>query len=286
MGLARFVPLSHTRTLISSCFRRELSTTVKETQVNINGQTINYIKTGNGPHSVLCFPGALGTIWSDFQPQIEGLDKDKFTIIAWDPPGYGHSRPSNRNFGVDFYHNDAQTAYDFMKSIGINKYSLIGWSDGGVSSMILAAKYPEVMRSLVIFGSNSFILPQEIELYEKVRDVAKWSDRMKAPLIEMYGEDLLQNMWSAWCDTLQKIMKEKQGNICKELLPKIQCPTFILHGNKDPMVDPIHPDHLLRNIKGSIIHRFPEGKHNIHLKYAKEFNSIITDFLVHSEAKL
>lgn len=63
----------------------------------------------------MCFPGALGTIWSDFKPQITDLDKDRFTVIAWDPPGYGYSRPPERNFNLKFYENDADTAHDFMQ---------------------------------------------------------------------------------------------------------------------------------------------------------------------------
>lgn len=53
-----------------------------ETTVNVNGQTINYVKVGSGDRILLCFPGALGTIWSDFKPQVEKLDKNKFTVIA------------------------------------------------------------------------------------------------------------------------------------------------------------------------------------------------------------
>lgn len=87
----------------------------QEKKILVKGQTINYIQTGCGDHKVLCFPGALGTIWSDFKPQIDGLDKTKFTVVVWDPPGYGHSRPPDRNFCPEFYQNDAVTANDFMK---------------------------------------------------------------------------------------------------------------------------------------------------------------------------
>jgi len=45
------------------------------------------------------------------------------------------------------------------------------------------------------------------------------------------------------------------------------------------MLDPLHPDHLNKNISGSRLHRFPDGKHNLHLKYAKEFNQMVADFL-------
>lgn len=70
---------------------------------------------GGGSNVVLCFPGALGTIWSDFKPQVEELDKTKHTVVAWDPPGYGHSRPPNRKFSTEFYKNDAKAACDFMQ---------------------------------------------------------------------------------------------------------------------------------------------------------------------------
>lgn len=76
---------------------------------------INYLKVGKGPHTVLCAPGALGSIWTDFKMQIEGFDREKFSLVAWDPPGYGKSRPPEREFPTDFYEKDADAAYNFMK---------------------------------------------------------------------------------------------------------------------------------------------------------------------------
>lgn len=62
---------------------------------------------------LLC-PGAVGTIWSDFKPQIDAFDRNKFTIVAWDPPGYGNSRPPNRKFTVNFYEDDADATREFL----------------------------------------------------------------------------------------------------------------------------------------------------------------------------
>ncbi|XP_025834786.1 valacyclovir hydrolase isoform X2 [Agrilus planipennis] len=252
---------------------------IQESKIEIDGHSINYIKEGIGDHHVLCFPGALGTIWSDFKPQVENLDKDKFCVIAFDPPGYGFSRPPDKSFGTDFYEKDAEIAYKLMKKLGIKKFSLLGWSDGGISSIILSANYPDSVKKLVIWGANSYILPEEINTYEKLRDISKWSDKMKAPLIKLYGEDGLKTLWNNWCDTLIEIAK-KGGNICKNKLDYIQCPTFILHGSKDPMIAGEHPEFLLKNIKNAKIKIFPEGKHNIHLRYADEFNKAVTQFLL------
>lgn len=53
-----------------------------------------------------------------------------------------------------------------LQKIGTNKFSLLGWSDGGISSLILAAKYPESVEKLVVWGSNAYVTPEEIQTYE------------------------------------------------------------------------------------------------------------------------
>ncbi|KAI8420686.1 hypothetical protein MSG28_007916 [Choristoneura fumiferana] len=87
----------------------------KEETVKVGNWDVNYVKVGSGPHTVLLVPGALGTIWTDFKPQVEGFNRDKFTVVAWDPPGHGKSRPPVRDFPADFYEKDAHYAYEFMK---------------------------------------------------------------------------------------------------------------------------------------------------------------------------
>lgn len=57
----------------------------------------------------------IGSGETDFGPQIEKLNKKLFTVVAWDPRGYGHSRPPDRDFPVDFFERDAKDAVDLMK---------------------------------------------------------------------------------------------------------------------------------------------------------------------------
>ena len=45
------------------------------------------------------------------------LDHNKFTIVAWDPPGYGKSRPPDRDFsnGAKYLWQDASLAHALMQ---------------------------------------------------------------------------------------------------------------------------------------------------------------------------
>lgn len=146
----------------------------KQIQLNCNKNSynINYVRNGQGEKALLLLPGALGSAFSDFKPQIEQLPKllPNYTIIAWDPPGYGKSRPPNRTFPLDFFHRDASVANTLMKSLDFSNYSILGWSDGGITALIMAAKFNDIVEKVVIWGANSYILPKEVEIYESTFD--------------------------------------------------------------------------------------------------------------------
>lgn len=115
---------------------------------NVNGVDLYYEQTGRGKHPVLLLPGALGkynitpspyllslnACWrscnltkaifvfsttgstrTDFGPQLKSLNKERFTVVGWDPRGYGRSRPPDRDFPPDFFERDAKDGVDLMK---------------------------------------------------------------------------------------------------------------------------------------------------------------------------
>ncbi|CAD6214684.1 GSCOCG00004178001-RA-CDS [Cotesia congregata] len=248
------------------------STRLEEKKINVDGIDINYLKTGAGSHPVLLLPGAVGTIWTDYKPQIEGLNKSEFTIVAWDPPGYGKSRPPEREFPADFFERDAKYAYNLMKMLGFAEFSLVGWSDGGITSLILAANYPQSVQKMVVHGSNAFILPHEMKIYESTKNIDTWSERMRAPLIAIYGEEYFRKTWTAWVEAMDKIYKNNNGDICKNSVSKIKCPTLIVHGKKDVLERKV-------NVKGVDINyiKTGAGKQTIFL-LTSTLGSIWTDF--------
>uniref|UniRef100_A0A672FFZ7 Biphenyl hydrolase like n=1 Tax=Salarias fasciatus TaxID=181472 RepID=A0A672FFZ7_SALFA len=227
---------------------------------------------------ILWFP-TTGSTKTDFGPQLKSLNKERFTVVGWDPRGYGQSRPPNRDFPPDFFERDAKDAVDLMKALGFGKFSLLGWSDGGITALVAAGRNPEQIHKLVVWGANAFVSPQDLKLYNAVRDVSSWSARMRQPMEEVYGAQVFAKTWEAWVDGIAQFAHRPGGNICMDLVPLISCPTLILHGEKDPMVPSVHPQYLLKHIKGSRLHLMPEGKHNIHLRYAEEFNKLVEDFL-------
>ena len=54
--------------------------------------------------------------------------------------GYGFSRPPDRIFpsAEEFFSEDADDAVALMKHLGHESFSLLGWSDGGITAMFIA----------------------------------------------------------------------------------------------------------------------------------------------------
>lgn len=246
--------------------------------LEVNGRKLYVVTSGNiaGGIPVLCMPGAMGTAETDFAYQLDGLSH-RHGVVSFDPRGYGQSRPPNRRYPIDFYHIDADDAAGVMEALGCKYYHVIGWSDGAIAATILASKRPEAVKKLVVFGIQASITQEDVDMYESTRDVEKaWSARMLSTHRGVYGDDV-QPMWGSFCDAM-KAIHAAGGDFCQKEAKTLTCPTLILHGEKDPLVPTHHPQWFQENIPGSRLHIFPGGKHNIHQKFAEEFNSMVRDF--------
>jgi valacyclovir hydrolase len=224
-------------------------------------------------------PGAMGTVETDFAPQLEHLSRD-FRVVSFDPRGYGRSRPPARDFPDGFYERDAADAAALMKALGHDRYAILGWSDGAISAIFHAAAERDAVNGLVVWGGNAFFTEADVEAFEATRDVEKtWSDRMKATHEPVYGADL-QPMWDAACDAWARIVRgPRNGDICMAEARTIACPTLVVHGAKDALCLAEHPEWFAAHIPGATLRVFPEGKHNLHLRFADEFNDEVRAFL-------
>ena len=161
--------------------------------LTVRNEQLRYGRRGEGSHAILCLPGAIGSAMTDFLPQFEyfGREGSGYTVVGMDPLGYGTSRPPERVFPVEpdhFLKLDAIDGHSLMQALSINKFSILGWCDGGVSAIILAALYPESVEKIVIWGSNAYVTKMDIEIFEQTRDVEKWSGRMRETRKNFYGD--------------------------------------------------------------------------------------------------
>lgn len=244
-------------------------------KLEVNGFSMFYESSGLG-QPILFIPGALGTGKIDFRYQLPWFSRT-FRVIAPDPRGYGESRPPERDYPLDFYRRDAEDMLALMTALRLDQFSIAGWSDGANIGVLMAARCPERISRLVIWGGNSYLSAEEIFAFQAVRSVDSWSRPAAAAMRQTYG-DSLDALWEHYVVGLEELYKAG-GEIFRSQLNRVKCPTLILHGEKDPLVPSFHPRTIHQGIQGSVLHIFPEGKHNLHAKYAAEFNQLTSTFL-------
>jgi class 3 adenylate cyclase len=94
----------------------------------------------------------VDTIDEPGSPYAEGLDliSESTQLIVWDRRGTGLSDPSTQSLSIDQRIDDVQAILD---AAGADRAAFWGTSEGGSMSLLFAAAHPDLVRSLVLFGT-------------------------------------------------------------------------------------------------------------------------------------
>src|ERR1043165_6098582 len=108
--------------------------------INIDGTKIYYEIYGKGQPLVMLHGGVYGYI-DEFAPFIPKL-AENFQVICIATRGHGKSEMGKDPFT---FQQRADDAYKVIRSITRDSVTVIGFSDGGLSGLKLAALYPELV---------------------------------------------------------------------------------------------------------------------------------------------
>ena len=86
-----------------------------------------------------------------------------------DSRGFGKSRPPHREFTLDFHTQDAKDTKGLMDALGVQRFSVVGGSDGAMIGIIIASLYPNSVEKLVIWGGNTFVGEEDEKIYKKTQ---------------------------------------------------------------------------------------------------------------------
>jgi pimeloyl-ACP methyl ester carboxylesterase len=76
---------------------------------------------------------------------------DRFRVVAFDRRGHGRTADTDAPFHYDDMATETIAVIDEL--IGARSH-LVGWSDGGNVALLVALRRPDLIRSLVLIGSN------------------------------------------------------------------------------------------------------------------------------------
>src|SRR3954471_18267432 len=112
----------------------------------VPGARLYYEVSGFGP-VLLMIPGAAADA-GDFVRIVPYL-QDRYTVVCLDPRGVSRSPRDDpaEDVSLDVLADDAQR---LLTAIGVDPAFVFGSSGGGVIGLALAARHPELVRTLVV----------------------------------------------------------------------------------------------------------------------------------------
>ncbi|MCO7187208.1 MULTISPECIES: alpha/beta hydrolase [unclassified Pseudoalteromonas] len=251
--------------------------TKQSAYADINGISIHYEQSGNPDGFPLAMlHGGLGST-RDLDVLTEYLGTH-FRLISIDLRGQGRSSLGDVPLSYAQYQSDVQALLDWL---GISRYFLFGFSDGGIVAYRLAVQNPAQVTRLLTLGS-SWRLEEGDPAVEKLRGltVEMWTELFPEGVAYYQASNpapnfpaLVEAVKTLWLDT------KESGYPC-DLVAQIDCPTLIMRGDNDFLFSLEEAVALKARIKDVSFANIPFTTHAAHQELPALVGPIIRQFFL------
>ncbi|MFD5448203.1 MULTISPECIES: alpha/beta fold hydrolase [unclassified Streptomyces] len=176
------------------------------------------------------------------------------------------------------YQDMADDTVDFLETVVGAAAHLVGWSDGGIVALLVAAARPDLVRKVVLIGAN-FRPGPECFVQPSMLDAMTPQSPALAFFRELY-EAATPDGADHWPTVAAKLtdMWRTQPTMTVEDLARVRAPTLVLVGDDD-MMTLEHTTALHRAIPESELAVVPGASHLVPLEKPALVNRLILDHL-------
>ena len=259
----------------------------------VNGTELYYEDTGPGSSGeTIVF--SHGLLWGteQFAPQMAAL-RERYRCIAWDHRGQGRSAADWRQtIGIELVWQDAVA---LLEALDVGRVHFCGLSMGGFVGMRMAARRPDLVRSLILVETSSEQEPiANVARYRLLTRVVKyvgtWPVRERVAKI-MLGKTILTERSrhmevERFTDIMMRrrdIWRAVNGVIDRapihDELARITAPTLIVVGDEDVATPRIKADKIAGAIDGAKLVAIPRAGHSSSIEEPGAVTAAIDAFL-------
>ena len=268
-------------------------------QVNANAAVFNYTDNGSG-EPIVFVHGALED-YRTWDPQIDTFSKH-FRIITYSRR-FNFPNPNTdpiKNFSAE---TEAEDLAAFISQLKLGRAHLVGHSFGGLISLYVAKKHPELVRSLTLsepgliswlpYLDGGKVLYDEFNnnLWKPVKQAFEMKDTiavLRQTLIYFAGADVLDQLppeaktqlmvnlseWKAIAFSPQPFSDFK-----KEYLKDIKVPVLLLSGGQTFPIMQLINQELKNALPRAQRYHLEEGTHDYWMTHPQQMGQAVLKFL-------
>jgi pimeloyl-ACP methyl ester carboxylesterase len=260
--------------------------------MQVQGADLHYQDTGGAGPAVVFSHGLL---WSGsmYRFQIAAF-RDRYRCIAFDFRGQGKSEVTASGYDMETLFEDAA---QLIGKLAVAPVHFVGLSMGGFIGMRLAARRPELVRSLALLDTASDPEPRlKIPKYLALSLVARalgirpvagaamktmfarsfLTDPARAALREEMRGELIANHRDGATRALQGVIRRKPLEAAE--LARIRAPVLVLSGAEDSAVVPARSRRTAEQIPGARFIEIPRAGHTSTIEEPEAVNAALRSF--------
>lgn len=265
--------------------------------VNVNGAEVCITDTGN-PAGVPDAPAVVfghGLLFSGhmFDAQIERL-KPAYRCVTIDWRGQGQTPATDDGYDMETLYADAAA---IIEGLGVGPVHYVGLSMGGFVGMRLAARRPELIRSLSLLDTSAG--PEDadkVSQYRKLASIYRWvgmkplEGKVK-PL--MFGPSYLASPeadagvgeWKRVLAGTDRVGMKKAIRGVTDRLPvvdelgAITAPTMVVVGLDDVATPVAKADTIVAGIAGATLKKVPDCGHSSTVEQPAALADLLEEFI-------
>jgi pimeloyl-ACP methyl ester carboxylesterase len=238
-------------------------------RLDINGHPTWVDRRGRGGDTVVLLHGGLSN--SDAMLDLIGLDLGAhYRLVAFDRRGHGYTADSDAAFHYD---EMATETIGVLERVIGGPAHLVGWSDGGIVSMLVALRRPDLVDRMVLIGANfhyNGLAPVEIGPDSPFLAMIRAAYAERSPDgVDHFGVVAAKSM----------TMFASEPTLTVDDLAAITAPTLVLVGDDD-LIKLSHTCELYEALPNGQLAVVPGTSHALPMERPAETARIIHDFLV------
>ena len=236
----------------------------------INGIKINYRIIGEGkPFLILHGWGSCSDKW---QRVGDLLAQKGLKVIIPDLPGFGQSEKPKNAWDIDDY---CDFVGEFVRALGLEKFSLLGHSFGGALAVKFSLKFPEKIDKLFLVGAA--VVRKKTFKNKLLKFISRFFKIKNSFFRKLfYRKSDYLSIEGVMRDTYLKIIAEDLSGV----LSQVQVPTVIIWGEKDDITSLSDAHKINSKIQNSKLEIIPGAGHNLHLEAPEELGGRASQWLL------
>ncbi len=222
---------------------------------------------------ILLLHGALGS-----QETLDGLKKSlerDHSVYSFTFKGHGNTAKEDHLQFSGF----VDQINEFVINHGFHEVIIFGFSMGGYAGLLFAHSFPEKVKSIITLGTKFEWSPEIAQRETSMLNPESIS--VKVPRFAEYLSKIHGDKWAELCQSTSELLINlgKAPLLTPIKLSSIECPVYILLGEKDHMVSKSESEETAKALKKGTFTLLPEQPHPIEKVNTEKLKIVLTPIL-------